>query len=143
MPDRAMRGMHIMIRPSARLATALVLTHILAAIAVFATVMPRSARVLALGLILLSLSFYLARDIFLILPGSWREVLVATDGVSVLLRSGFRLTGRVAAGTVITPLFIILGIHPEGRHLPLFRIMLPHPEDGDQFRRLSVRLRSD
>jgi len=62
------------IKPSPRLALLLLLFHAIAATAVYATAMPPAARLAILILVLLSLIYYLARDVLLMLPGSWREI---------------------------------------------------------------------
>lgn len=131
----------MVIRPSALLAMVLVLIHMLAAIVVCATAVFQPVRVVALAVILLSLSYYLARDALLRLPRSWREVAFATGDVSVTLHNGSRISGRVADGSVVTPHLIVLGIYPEGRRLPVFRAVLPDAVGRDKFRALSVRLR--
>ncbi len=54
------------IKPSVRFATVLLLSHAIAASVVYMTAMPWTARLAVLLLIVLSLSYYLARDAFLI-----------------------------------------------------------------------------
>jgi hypothetical protein len=62
------------IKFSPRLALLLLLFHTIVATAVSMTVMPLAARLAILMLILLSLIYYLARDVLLLFPDSWREI---------------------------------------------------------------------
>ncbi|MFZ2525499.1 MAG: hypothetical protein WAW87_09310 [Candidatus Ferrigenium altingense] len=62
------------IKPSPRLAMLLLLFHAIVATVVSMTVMPLAARLAILMLILLSLIYYLARDVLLLFPDSWREI---------------------------------------------------------------------
>ena len=56
------------IKPSPRLALLLLLFHTIVATVVYMTVMPLAARLAMLMLILLSLIYYLARDVLLLFP---------------------------------------------------------------------------
>ncbi len=64
----------MVIRPSRRFTVILLLSHAAAAAAVSVTAMPPLARLAMILMISLSLSYYLARDVLLLLPGSWREI---------------------------------------------------------------------
>lgn len=92
-------------------------------------------------LIALSLVYYLARDALLLLPHSWKEVSVAPAGASVVVRNGSHFSGTVAGKTFVCPYFVVLGICPEGRRVPVFRVVFPDAIGQDAFRDLCVRLR--
>lgn len=129
------------IKPSARFATVLLLSHAVTASVVCMTAMPWAAKLVAVLLILLSLSYYLARDAFLICPDSWCRVLLDQGCVSVIARGGSKLVGQVAGKTIVSPYFVLLRIRPEGRYRPASRVIFPDAMDGDAFRELRVRLK--
>ncbi|MHB0925224.1 MAG: hypothetical protein ACYC1F_01810 [Gallionellaceae bacterium] len=105
------------------------------------TVMPPAARLAILMLILLSLIYYLARDVLLLFPDSWREIAFDQGGVSVVTRDGSSLFGQVANNTTVSPYFAVLRVRVEGYRLPVFRTIFPDALDAGAFRELSVRLR--
>ena len=129
------------IKPSVRFATVLLLSHAIAASVVYMTAMPWTARLAVLLLIVLSLSYYLARDAFLIFPDSWREISLDQSSVSVVARNGSKLIGQVAGKTIVSPYFVLLRIRPEGCYRSISRVIFPDAMDGDAFRELRVRLK--
>lgn len=130
------------IKPSPHLALLLLLTHVMVAAVVYATMMPLETRLVLLMLSLLSLLYYLARDALLLLPASWCEILVDRDRVTVSTRGGGSgFSGEVANGTVVNPYFVVLRVRPEGHRLPVFRTIFPDALGTDEFRELCVRLR--
>lgn len=129
------------IKPSVRFATVLLLSHAIAASVVYMTAMPWTARLAVLLLIVLSLSYYLARDAFLIFPDSWREISLDQSSVSVVARNGSKLIGQVAGKTIVSPYFVLLRIRPEGRYRSISRVIFPDAMGGDAFRELRVRLK--
>lgn len=129
------------LQPSPRLAILLLLSHALIAIVVCLTAVPPAVRLALLVAILLSLSFYLARDALLLLPGSWREISLDLDSVSVTTRDGSTLSGKITGRTAVTPYFAVLRIRPEGRHFQVSRTIFPDMLRADEFRDLRVCLR--
>jgi len=129
------------IKPSVRFATVLLLSHAIAASVVYMTAMPWTARLAVFLLIALSLSYYLARDAFLVFSGSWREISLDQSSVSVVARDGSKLIGRVTEKTIVSPYFVLLRIRPEGRYRPVSRVIFPDAMGGDAFRELRVRLK--
>jgi toxin CptA len=129
------------IKPSPRLALLLLLSHALAASAVYATAMPPSAKLAILALVLPSLFYYLARDALLLLPGSWREIIFDQGSLSVVARDGCAFFGKIEGKTTVTPYFVVLRVRQDARRLPVFRIIFPDAMGADEFRELRVRLR--
>lgn len=129
------------IKPSPRLAMLLLLFHAIVATVVSMTVMPPAARLAILMLILLSLIYYLARDVLLLFPDSWREIAFDQGGVSVVTRDGSSLFGQVANNTTVSPYFAVLRVRVEGYRLPVFRTIFPDALGTGAFRELSVHLR--
>lgn len=129
------------IKPSPRLAVLLLMSHATAAVVAYMTMMPPLTKGVAFVLILLSLSCCLARDALLVLPGSWREISLEQDRLSVVTRNGSCFSGEVASGTAVMPHFAIVRIRPEGHRLPVSRIIFPDMIDAGEFRELRVRLR--
>lgn len=129
------------IKLSPRFATVLLLSHLVTASVVYMTAMPWAAKLAASLLILLSLLYYLARDVFFIFPDSWCEIALDQNGVSVITRSGLKLMGRIADKTIVSPYFVLLRIRPEGRYRSVSRVIFPDAMDGKAFRELRVCLK--
>lgn len=129
------------IKPSPRLALFLLLFHAIAATAVYATAMLLPAKLAIFALILLSLFYYLARDALLLFPGSWREVLLEHDGISVIARDGSRLTGQATGRTFVSPYFVVLHIRQQENGRTVSRVIFPDAPGKEAYRELSVRLR--
>lgn len=129
------------IKPSVHFATVLLLSHAIAAFLVYMTAMPWAARLAAALLIVLSLSYYLARDAFLLFPDSWCEISLDQSSVSVVAQDGSKLIGRIAGNAIVSPYFVLLRIRPEGHYRPVSRVIFPDAMDGDAFRELRVRLK--
>ncbi len=131
----------MVIKPSPCLAVLLLLFHAMAAAVVSLTEIQPLVRLALLLAILSSLSYYLARDALLLLPGSWREITPDLDGVSVITKNGSTFTGEVSGQTSVIPCFIVLRTRPEGRHFPISRTIFPDMLGRDEFRELRVQLR--
>jgi len=129
------------IKPSPRLALLLLLLHTIVATVVSMTVMPLAARLAMLMLILLSLIYYLARDVLLLFPDSWCEIAFDQGSVSVVTRDGSGFFGQVTSNTTASPYFAVLRIRPDGHRLPVSRTIFPDALDTGAFRGLSVHLR--
>lgn len=129
------------LQPSPRLAMLLLLSHALIVIVVCLTAVPPPVRLALLVAILLSLSYYLARDALLLLPGSWRKISLDQDSVSVTTRDCSTLSGKITGRTAVTPYFAVLRLRPEGRHFQISRTIFPDMLGMDEFRDLRVRLR--
>ena len=129
------------VKSSLRFAVSLLLLHMIAAIVVYATAMPLSAKLAILLLISLSLFYYLARDVLLLFPDSWREISLDQEGVSVTVRDGSRFLGQVANQTVVSPYLIVLCVRLEGHRLLVCRVIFPDALNPGEFRELCVHLK--
>lgn len=129
------------IKPSPRFVVALLSLHLVAVIVVCVTDIPLIAGMSAILIVLLSLLFHLGRDALLLMAGSWCEVSLGQAGVTVVTRDGSSFIGKLANNTFVSPYFIVLCISPEGRHLPLSRVIFADAMDADDYRELRVRLR--
>lgn len=129
------------LKSSSRLALLLLLSHLLAGCAVLLVSLSLPARMAIFLLISLSLAYYLARDVLLLLPHSWRELSLDADGISVARQDGSRLEGVVAGGSMACAYFIALGVRSDTRGLPVFRVIFPDAVGQERFRELCVRIR--
>lgn len=129
------------IKPSLRLAMYLLLSHGIASTAVYATVMPLSAKLVVLILVLLSLLYYLARDALLFFPGSWGDISFNQNSVSVVTLGGSGFSGQIASSSIVSPYFVVLRVKLEGRRLPVFRTFFPDALETGVFRELCVHLK--
>lgn len=131
------------IHPSSRLAVLLLLSHLIAAWAVFAGTLPAPFAAGISLLVAASLAYHLARDAWLLLPASWHRLSVEGRVATVSARDGSVLVGRVLDGSVVTPWFVVLRVKPDGKRRPVVRAILPDALGGEGFRELCVRLRYD
>jgi toxin CptA len=129
------------VQPSLRFAVWLLLLHITTAAVVYATAMSLPVKLAMLLLILLSLFYYLMRDVLLLFPGSWWEISLDPNGVSVIARDGSSLLGQVANKTIVSPYFIVLCVKLDGHRLLVSRVIFPDAMGVNAFRELSVRLK--
>ncbi|MDD2916169.1 MAG: hypothetical protein PHP70_12705 [Gallionella sp.] len=119
----------------------LVLFHTITAIAVYVAAMPLPARLAIILLICLSLLYYLARDVLLLLHDSWCDIALDQNVVSVVLRDGPGFTGQLANKTVVSQYFVILRIRPDHHRLPVSRVIFPDALGAGEFRELRVCLK--
>ena len=133
--------MHLPIKPSPRFAVILLLLHMAAAAAVHTTDMPWMAKLAMFALILLSLSYYLARDVLLLIRHSWQDVSLDQRQVSVVRRDGSVFEGRIMDKSFVSPYFVVLCIKPEGHYLPVSRVIFPDGTIAGAFREMRVHLR--
>lgn len=113
----------------------------MAAIAVCFTDMPSGARLVIFALIISSLLFYLARDVFRIFPGSWLKLVFERGEVKVLTRTGASFYGKVEKSTVVLPYLIALHIKVEGSSRRIYRVLFPDALESGEFRDLCIRLK--
>jgi hypothetical protein len=131
----------MMVKPSLRFASMLLLFHAMAASVIFATAMPLTARLAMSMLVLLSLLYHLARDALLLSADSWREFSFDQGLVSIVTRDGSGYSGQLTNKTTVSTYFAVLSIRREGRSLPVFRVVFPDALDTGEFRELCVRLK--
>lgn len=131
----------MIIKPAPRFAMLLLMFHGMAATVVYVAAMPLANRLAMLLLIFLSLSYYLARDVLLLMPDSWRKISLDQGSVSVVTRDGSGFIGQVANETVVSAHLIVLCLRLEGRRLLVARVIFPDALDAGAFRELCVRLR--
>lgn len=129
------------IKFSLRFAMSLLLLHVMTAVVVYATAMLLEVKLAMFLLISLSLSYYLARDIFWLLPDSWREISLDQDGVEIVTRGGSKLLGKCANETTVSSYFIVLRVKLEDHHLPVSRVIFADALEAGMFREFCVRLR--
>lgn len=129
------------VKPSLRFAVSLLLLHLAVAAVVYSTAMPLPAKLALCILVFLDLSYYLARDALLLLPGSWREISLDHEGVSIVAGDGNRLLGRVAHKTFVSPYFVLLCVKLEGHRLLVSRVLFPDALGTGAFRELCVHLK--
>lgn len=129
------------IKPSVFFAVLLSLFHGLAAAVVYVTDMPMAAKLTLLPVIVLSLTYYLIRDVMRLLPYSWRNISLDKNGVVISMRDGSSLTGTVMGDVFVSPYFIVLRVALQGHRLASSRVIFPDALGTDKFRELRVRLR--
>jgi hypothetical protein len=129
------------VKPSLCFAVSLLLLHMIAATVLYATAMPLPVKLVMLLLISLSLFYYLARDVLLLFPDSWREISLDQNGVSVIARDGSSFLGQVANKTVVSPYFVVLCVRLEGHRLLVSRVIFPDAMSTGAFREFCVHLK--
>jgi hypothetical protein len=129
------------IKPSRRFASLLLFLHTAAAITVYATALPPAVRLAVILLIALSLFYYLSRDVFLLLPDSWREISFDQGSVSIVSRGGSSLLAQVKNTTIVSPYCIVFRVRVEENRLLHSRVIFPDALCAGEFRELCVRLK--
>lgn len=133
--------MHQSVMPSVRFAGVLVLMHMSGAVVVCLTAMSVGVKLVMLLLITVDLIYYLARDVLLLLPNSWKEISLNQDGASITARDGSGFFGTVISDTLVSPYFVVLCVRLEGHRLPTARVIFPDAFSTGAFRELCVRLK--
>ncbi len=133
--------MQYSVKPSLRFAMSLLLLHMMAAAVVYATAIPWPARLAMLMLIILSLVYYLARDVLLLLRDSWRDISLDQNNVTIVTRDGTNFLGQVANRTFVSPYFVVLCVKLEGQRLLVSRVIFPDAISTGAFRELCVHLK--
>lgn len=131
----------MVVRPSPYFAALLLLLHTMASISVYAASMPFEAKLAIILLILLSLFYYMARDVLLLLPDSWSKIALNQNTVSVVSRDGSNFIGQVANKTIVSPYFVVLRIRSDSYRFPVSRAIFPDALGSGEFRDLCVRLK--
>jgi hypothetical protein len=129
------------VKPSLRFAVSMLLLHTTVATVVYATDMALPAKLVLFLLVALSLIYYLARDVLMMLPDSWREISLDQRDISVIVRNGSGFLGQVADKTMVSPYFVVLCVSLEGRHRLISRVIFPDSMSAGAFRELCVHLR--
>jgi toxin CptA len=129
------------VKSSLRFALSLLALHMMATAVVCVTALPWPAKFVMLMLIILSLAYYLARDVLLLLQDSWRYISLDGKDMSVVTSRGTIITGHVANSTFVSPYFVILCVKPEGQRLPVSRVIFPDAISTRAFREVCVHLR--
>jgi toxin CptA len=128
------------VKPSLHFAISLLLLHMAAATVLYATAIPWLAKLAMLMLVILSLTYYLARDVLLLLGDSWRDISVDQKDVSVVTRDGGSFLGQVADKSFISPYFVVLCLKLEGGGM-VSRAIFPDGISAGAFRELCVYLK--
>jgi hypothetical protein len=131
----------MVVKPSPVFAVLLLSMHMTAATVVSLTAISLPATLALLVLIALSLIYHLSRDVFLLLPDSWCEVALVPGGLSVVTQAGAGFLGRFGNNATVSPYFVILCVRPEGRRLPVTRVIFPDALEPGAFRELCVQLK--
>ena len=129
------------VKPSPRFAALLLLLHLAVALAVSATAMPLPAKLLVILAVVLSLAYYLSRDVLLWLPGSWLEIFLDQKDVSIAARNASGFLGQVANQTVASPYFVVLCVKSEKHRKLVCRVIFPDSISPGAFRKLCVHLK--
>lgn len=129
------------VKPSPRFAVLLLLLHVFAAVVVSATAMSWSAKLLMFLVVGLSLTYYLLRDVLLLLPGSWHEISIDQKDVSIVAGNGSEFLGQIANQTVVNPYFVVLCVKSQTHHGLVCRVIFPDSISSGAFRELCVHLK--
>ena len=129
------------IHPSPRFAITLLSVHVVVIIVVCLVIMPLPVKSTLLLLVVLNLTYYLLRDVFLLLPNSWREVALVPDRLLITVRDRVKVDGQIAERVIVTPYFVVLRANLEGQYFTDSRVIFPDALDKGAFRELCVLLK--
>jgi hypothetical protein len=115
--------------------------HTLGALVVYATAMPLAVRAAIIILFSASLLYHFSRDVFILLPDSWRDISLDRGFVQVVVRDGSSFRAQVADATFVSPHLIVFRVKLDGLRSLVSRVIFPDALEADQFRQLCVDLR--
>lgn len=139
--DIQLQSLKVVFKPSQSFAALLLFTHSVVAAVVYLTAIPLPARLALFLLITLSLFYHLVRDVLLLHPNSWRELILLEPGESVLSRNGSGLIVQRADRAIVSPYFVVLRINLGGHHQSASRVIFPDALAPGAFRELCVFLK--
>lgn len=139
MPDATV--LDFPVKPSPRFTALLLLLHLAAALVVSETAMSLPAKLLMFLVLALSLTYYLLRDVLLLLPGSWHEISLDQSEVSIVARNGSGFLGQIANQTVVNPHFVVLCVKSDKHRKLVCRVIFPDSISPGAFRELCVHLK--
>jgi hypothetical protein len=87
--------------------------------------------------------YYLCRDIWLILPSSYKALRVESDNIFLLKRSGSEVSGRLARDSLVTSALTILNVFPAEKQRNHSVLIFPDSMTKESFRELRVLLKWD
>jgi hypothetical protein len=129
------------IQPSRHFALLLLILHATCALVLYVTDIRLAISLMIFLLISVSLSYYWARDIWLDFPDSWREIVLNKNGVSVVVRDGSSLAGRLENKITVFSCFVILSVKFDGRYRTAYRVIARDALNPEIFRQLCVYLK--
>jgi hypothetical protein len=129
------------INASSKLALLLLIIHSIVVIVVCLTSMPLSVKAIILSLVASSFAYHFARDVFLQLPNSWREIVLVPDGILVTKKDGSKISGQITSKTAVSPYFVVLLVKLEARYFTCARVIFPDAMGKSVFRELCVLLK--
>ncbi len=129
------------IKSSRYLAGLLLILHLGSAMAVTMTSLAWAVKWILFMLLVLSLLYYLLRDVWLRFPYSWREITLRQDGVSIGLQSSLILAGRMLNTSVVFSYFVILLVRLDGHRFNTARVIFRDALQPEAFRELCVYLK--
>lgn len=130
----------VTILPSRIFALILLVAHFLALFALFA-VLPLWAAVTCIFPLGASLLHYLLRDAWLRLGNACVGLAPDGDGMAMVLRDGSHLPCAVLKDSMVTPMFTVLRLRPEGARMARVVVILPDSMAAEAFRGLRVWLK--
>ena len=108
---------------------------------VFALPIQITAKLTIVGLLAGVLTYYLFRDALLLLSTSWIELRLQEEDVVLVTRSGKEISGRIMAGSLVTPVLTVLNIMPDNKMTIKSVIIFIDSMHTEDYRNLRVLLR--
>lgn len=122
-------------------AALLLALHLLAATVLCATAMPLPFKLVGILLILLSLIYYIARDVLLLFPDSWHAFAFQQKCANIITMDGSAFSGQIASKTFVSAYFVVLCVRLEGRIFLSSRVLFPDALKAGKFREICVWLK--
>lgn len=134
-------ALRLRLEPSPWLTGVLALTHGAAAACAGVFLQGWWMPAVAIGAACASCAFHLHRDALLRAPDSVMELLLKqVDQCELVLRDGSTLSGRVDAGSFVSPLLTVVSVCVAGKHKRRSVVLLAGSAAPDDFRRARIRL---
>lgn len=132
---------HAAIKPSRYFTGVLLALHLGGATVVYLTSIWWVAKFIMWLLIVVSLIYYVMRDVALRFPSSWREISLNQNDVTIITQNDSKLTGLLSDKSMVSGKFVILRMRLEGRYFTVARVIFRDALNPGMFRQLCVCLR--
>jgi hypothetical protein len=131
---------HFLIQPSAYLALFVVLPHLVVMAALSYVALPKVALFSLLGVLVLSMVYYLLRDARLVLGSAWLAIKIEDDHVLLVNRKGEELIGQLLRSSVVTPYLVLLNVLISDSRRKANVVLMADSMGAEDLRQLRVML---
>jgi hypothetical protein len=126
---------------SLRLLVYLLSLHSASVAVVWLTAVPVVIRIMVAIAIILNLAYLLLRDVFVMLPNSWRRIDLVQGGFRITTRNGAILSCFATGKIFVSPYFIVIRARIHDGDRSFARAICPDSMSAGSYRELCVYLK--